>query len=126
DSRADLAYGEPGATGQQLGQARCIPRQPEHPADRGPPQISIEQQRLFSTAKCDREVERKDGLAFTSDRGGDQDDLVRFVEIIERDGRADRTDDFRETRIGLSGLLALVARVTLAERRGRTQGLVSE
>jgi len=51
--------GEPGTIGQQLGQARCIPRQPEHPADRGSPQISIEQQCPFAKAKCDREVERK-------------------------------------------------------------------
>src|SRR5438067_4226474 len=97
-----------------------LEKKKEHPADRGSPQISIEQQSLFFTAKCNREVERKDGLAFTSDGGGDQDDLVWFVEIIERDGRADRAYGLGETRIGFSRLLAL------AEHAGHTQGRICE
>ena len=45
---------------------------------------------------------------------------MRFVEIIERDGRPDRAHGLRETRIGFSRLLAL------ADRADRTQGLVPE
>ena len=54
---------------------------------------------VFSDSKRNCKIKRKRGLAFVANRRCDEENLVRLVEIIQRDCCADRAYSLAEARV---------------------------